>query len=430
MSGTIDIGYGGAISVDPEVLRDVAARMAGLGGDFGDASAAVRSAHRLIVDTPGLSAQIDTVALWASGVAADELQTDCETAVSGTRLMADVYEYTELKAEADALALTDAAAAHALYLRMENLAAGDSRVVDMSAMLVQGWKDDRFTGLDSQFVPGALNTIFGAAGFIGAHAGLGKIWPGVTLSGTADRVTVSPVKTSSPAGGPTSIPEAFRRMPQTPGAQVAVEKYTYADGSTRYVAYVKGTQNFGPFSLTGSKDPWDMKSNRELYTGKTSASYQATLDALEAAGAEPGDEVDLIMHSQAGMIGAHLSMESGYDTHVQITAGSPVEPTVDDDQILVQFRHTDDVVSSLAGGGSPGGSGAPGSFTVTAEGDPGDGLQDLRLQAHQLDTYIETAEKAELSGDPRVEALGGFWSDLNDAVEIERTEYHAEREGH
>lgn len=425
MSAGVDIGYGGAISVDPEVLRDVAARMTGLGGDLGDATSAIRTAHRLIVDTPGLSERVDTVALWASADAAEQMRSDCESAVSGTRLMADVYEYTDLKAEADALALSDRAAADALRLRMEALAAGDPRVVDMSTMLVQGWEDARFQGLDGQFLPGGLGALFGVGGIVGANAGLGKIWPGMRLAPLFHRVEVCPVKTSSPAGAPTSISDAFRRMPQADGAQVAVEKYTMADGTAKYVAYLKGTQSVG----FGGEQPWDMQSNTELYSGKTSASYQATLDALEAAGARPGDEVDVVAHSQSGMIAAHLSMESEFDVHVQITAGSPVEPTVGDDQILVQFRHTDDVVSSLSGGGSPGASGSPGSFTVTREGDPGPGLQDMLLDTHMLDSYIETAELAEESGDPRVESLDGFWSGLNEAVDIERTEYQAERGG-
>jgi len=425
VSAGIDIGYGGAISVDPAALRDVAARMVGLGGDFDDACSAIRTAHQLVVGTAGLSEQVDTVALWASGDAADQLRADCESAVVGTRLMADVYEYTELKAEADALALSDRAAADALYLRMEALAEAEPRVVDMSTMLVQGWEDARFEGLDSQFIPGGLGVLFGMGGMVGTHAGFGKIWPGMRLTHLFHKVQVCPVKTTSPTGAPVSIPEAFRRMPQSDGAQVAVEKYTMEDGSAKYVAYLKGTQSVG----FGGEEPWDMASNTELYGGKTSASYQATLDALDAAGARPGDEVDIVAHSQSGMIAAHLSMESEFDVHVQITAGSPVEPTVGDDQILVQFRHTDDVVSSLSGGGSPGASGSPGSFTVTREGDPGAGLQDLLLDTHMLDSYIETAELAEKSGDPRVESLDDFWAGLNEAVKIERTEYHAERNG-
>lgn len=424
MNSTIDIGYGGAISVDPEALRDVAARMVGLSGDFDDAAAAVRTAHAHIVETTGLSAQVDTVALWASGDRAAQLREDCDSAVDGTRLMADVYEYTELKAEADALALSDAAAADALYLRMEALA-DDPRVAEMSSLLVQGWKDGRFEGLDSQFVPGPLNTFFGAVGLVGATAGLGKIWPWMHLTPVHHQVEICPVKTSTPVAPPTGLADAFRRMPETEGAQVAVEKYTMEDGTEKFVAYVKGTQSVG----FGGEQPWDMLSNRELYTGNASASYQATLDALAAAGAQPGDEVDIVAHSQAGLIAAHISMEGTYDVQVQITAGSPVEPTVADDQTLVQLRHTDDMVSSLAGGGSPGGSGSPGSFTVTREGNPDPSLKDILLETHMLDAYIETAEMADESGDPRVEALDEFWAGLNEAVEIERTEYQATRGG-
>lgn len=424
MSSGIDIGSGGAISVDPDALREVAARMAGLLGDLGDASEAVRVAHRIIVETPGLSGEIDTVALWASGDAAEQMRVECEKAVTGTRLMADVYEYTDLRAEADALALHDRAAADAMYLRLEELEKSTPRIADLSAMLVMAWQDRRFEGLGNQFLPGQLGLLFGAAGFVGANVGLGKVWPGRLLTGTGGRVQICPVKTSSPTGAPLDIPDAFLRMPQTPGAQVAVEKYTMADDSTKYVVYLKGTQSVG----SGGAEPWDMKSNVELYTGEMSASYQATLDALDAAGARPGDEVDVVAHSQSGMIAAYLSMESEFDVQVQITAGSPVEPTLDDDQILVQFRHTDDVVNSLAGGGSAGATGAPGSFTVTRVGDPIAGPQDLLLNTHMLESYIETAELAEESGDPRVESLGSFWADLNKAVEIERTEYHAERD--
>lgn len=424
MSSDPDITYGGAISVDPEALRDVAVRMAGLVGDFGDAGSSIRSAYSLIVDTPGLSEQVDTVSLWASATTAEELREQCESAVAGTRLMADAYEYTELKAEADALALTDRAAADALYLRMQELAEHDPRVVELSNRLVQDWIDGRFEGLDTQLVPGPMSLFFGAAAFLGANGKVSKLWPGMRLTGVPDRVQICPMKTSSPTGAPQSLADAFRRMPKTDGAQIAVEKYTMSDGSSTYVAYLKGTQSVG----FGGEQPWDMKSNLELYSGKTSASYQATLDALAAAGAGPGDEVDIVAHSQSGMIAAHLSMESEFDVHVQVTAGSPVEPTVADDQTLVQFRHTDDVVNSLAGGGSPGGSGSPDSFTVTRVGDPLPRPQDVLLDTHMLDSYIETAEMADESGDVRVDALDEFWARLNGAVEIERTEYHAERE--
>ena len=191
---------------------------------------------------------------------------------------------------------------------------------------------------------------------VGVVSGLGKVLPGETLRGRADPVSVSPVKTSSPTGAPSGLAGAFGRMPTTAGAQVAVEKYSFADGTTKFVAYLEGTQSVG----WGGKEPWDSKSNLQLYTGQRSASYQSTLDALKAAGAEPADEVDVVAHSQSGMVAAHLAMESEFDVQMQITAGSPVEPTLDDDQTIIQLRHTNDPVSALAGGGSPEGTGSDG----------------------------------------------------------------------
>ncbi|MFT4258324.1 hypothetical protein [Microbacterium sp.] len=424
MSGEIDISHGGAIVVDPEELRDVAARMVGLGDEFAAAASAARNAHRHIVEVPGLSAQVDTVALWASADAAARMQDLCEEAVRGTRLMADVYEYTELRVAADALALRDRAAAEAMQRRMDALVASDPRIVDMSTMLVAGWEQRRFEGLDGQFVPELVSMLFGLARFTGTNLPFRTVWPG-GFTRVHHEVQICPVKTSRPLSSPDSIAVALERIPVTDGAQIAVERYTMPDGEHRFVAYVQGTQAPG----AGGPEPWDMQSNIELYTGRMSASYQATLDALAAAGARPGDEVDVVGHSQAGMIAAYLSLESVYDVKVQITAGSPVEPSLRDDQLLVQLRHTDDVVNSLSGGGSAGGSGSPDSFTVTREGDPALGLQDLWVKSHFLDSYIETAQLAEDSGDPRVEALDELWAGLDKAVEIERTEYHAERTG-
>jgi hypothetical protein len=120
-------------------------------------------------------------------------------------------------------------------------------------------------------------------------------------------------------------------------------------------------------------------------------------------------------------------MDDVYDVGVEITAGSPVEPTLDDDQTLVQLRHTDDVVSSLAGGGSAGGTGSPDSFTAERVGDPGLGLQDLLLEPHRIETYVETAEMVEESGDPRVDGLDELWDDLGQATSVTATDYHAER---
>ncbi|CAH0203327.1 hypothetical protein SRABI76_02073 [Microbacterium oxydans] len=426
MSDDLDIRHGGAIAVDTEALRDVGHRLAMLATRLEDARAAVRRAHGFIVDADGFEGAVDLAALAAGGERIGGVCEQTRDAGAGTLLMADVYEVVELRAEADSLRLVGGAAADAVQARLDRLLASDPRLDGMSEWLIADWKDRRFEGLDSQFDPGGLMAPFLMGGASAAVlSGLGTLRPGARLRGTADAVSVAAVRTSTPDGPPTSLAGAFARLPTAPGAQVKVERYTLPDGSRQFIAYVKGSQSLA----VGGSQPWDMRSNLQLYTGETSASYQATLDALEAAGAEPGDRVDAVAHSQGGIITAHLAMESGYDVRVQLTAGSPVEPALGDDQLLIQLRHTDDVVSSLAGGGSPAGTGSPDSFTAERVGDPSRGLQDLALAPHQMDAYLETAELVDDSGDRRLEALDEQWAELDGAVDITSTEFRAERTG-
>ncbi len=426
MSG-LSIDHGSVVSVDPDALRDLAMRLDVVCGLFDDAGEALHRAYRVVVDTPGFSAVVDTVSLHAARDATLLARDECREATSATVLMADVFEYVEQRTRAEMLAGVDPAAAGEAAARADRLAASDERVVEIARSLWAEWEVDRRSA-DAASVPftswfGVLQVVTAVSG---ALLGVGRIPPGAVLTGRADPVTVTPVTTSSPQRAPSGIAGALSRMPKTDGAQVAVERYTYADGRTRYVAYLLGTRS--PTYGTTS-EPWDMKSNLELYGGERSASYQATVEALEAAGARPGDEVDLVGHSQSGMVAAHLAMESDFDVSVTILAGSPAEPTLQEGQTLVQLVHVDDPVANLADGGAPAGTGSGDSIRVEAQGDPGDGPLHVWSNAHALDAYVETAREVDASLDPRVRALDDFWAELDEAEVIERTEFVAERAG-
>lgn len=432
MSDDLDVRYGGAISVDTEALRSVGSSLASVAASVREAWGAASRAHVLLMGSAACREWSGFDAMGRSGGRLREIHLVLEDAASSTLLMADAYEVVELRAQADALAAGDVAAANDLRARADAIASTDPRVSALADQLLAQWRDHRFDGLGDQFdlgrpfgpsFGGVFGPLFLGVGLVAATARTGVIPAGVVLRGTADPVTVSPGKSGTPKAPPASLPEALKRFPTGDGAQVKVERYAMPDGSNRFVVYAKGTQS----ALYGGKEPWDMKSNKELYAGEKSASYQATIDALQQAGAQSGDRVDVVAHSQAGMIASFLAMQSEFDVGVQITAGSPVEPTLDDDQLLIQLRHTDDLVSSLAGGGSPGGTGSPDSFTAERVGDPVAGLQDLVLHTHMLDSYIETAEMLEESGDPRLEALDGLWDELSAAESIDSTEYRAER---
>lgn len=427
MSGELEIDHGGAIAVDTDAMRDVGSRMTGVAVSLEEARGAIDRVCAIIAVTPGFGERVDAPALRASGERVSELQQEVEEASVGTLLMADVFEIVELRAQAEALSVAGAVGAAAVQARIDRMLAADARLGPMADALVAQWEQERFEGLREQWdMGGLLPPFFSIGAFIGATSKLGTILPGMTLQGRADPVAVTAARWSTPSTAPTDLAGAFRRIPSTAGSQIAVEKITKADGSTRFMVYLQGTQNFNPWQAGGS-EPWDMKSNAELYTGVRSASYQATVDALAAAGAEPGDRIGVVAHSQAGMIASHLAMESAYHVDLVATAGSPTHPTLDHDQLLVEMAHTDDVVRSLAGGGSPGGTGSPDSFTATRVADPNAGVQDLMLKPHVLDTYIETARMIDESDDPRAKALDEYWAELGGDVTVLRTEYVAER---
>ncbi len=120
------------------------------------------------------------------------------------------------------------------------------------------------------------------------------------------------------------------------------------DGSRQFALYVAGTQAPAGF---GGDDPFDELSNVQLYAGVSSASYQATLEALRQAGAQPGDVLHDFGHSQGAMITAHVALEAGYDARTHVTFGSPVEADVGGGTLSVAVAHTDDPVAALQGGG-------------------------------------------------------------------------------
>ena len=426
MSG-LDIDHGGAIAVDTAQLRELAVRVRAAEPVCAEVQDAVGRVEALLGSAAWTALASAAWSLRSAVTALEALAARVQQTAADLDLMAEVYEVVELRAQAEALARTDTAAAAAVEGRLRLLLAGDERLAALADARERMADDRRFRGLGDQFdAGGLLPPVFLGGAVVGVTSGLGRVRPGMALGATADPVRVSVTSRSRPAGAPNGLASAFGRLPSASGAQVAIEKYTVPGESPRYVAYVSGSRSMS-LREGGGVEAWDMKSNIELYTGGRSASYQATLDALAAAGARPGDRVDVVAHSQGGMIAAHLSMESAFTVTTQITAGSPVEPTLPADQTLVQLRHTDDAVSALAAGGAREGTGSADSFTASRVGDPDAGRQDLALETHSLENYIDTAAMVDASADPRAVALDAYWADLDRAVTVERTEYRAER---
>ncbi|MGA7148574.1 MAG: hypothetical protein WBX17_08825, partial [Microbacterium sp.] len=224
---------------------------------------------------------------------------------------------------------------------------------------------------------------------------------------------------------PQSLAAIAARMPGSGDSRVRVETYTMRDGSKQYALYVAGTQSHG----VGGDDAWDHLSNAQLYTGASSSSYEATVAALTAAGAQPGDVVHAFAHSQGGMITSHLALEEGFDVRTHVAFGSPVEAELGASTLSVAVRHTDDPAAALAGGGRFEPVGAPGSFVVEREADPATGQHDMHIPAHQMATYADTAAMIDASSDPRVDRVHDVFDELGRAQSVEVVEYGALRVG-
>lgn len=433
VSEDLDIRSGGAVAVDTETLRAAAGGFTDLAGELAEIAEIVGSAALRLLDTAaepfGVSATVETARLRILS-AVDE----AGAIAASLRAAAAVYEAVELRAERSAAAAAGNGGA---------LARIDSRLAALAGAYpdVEGeatraaiahwlrWPDHlaaQAPGVLWWAAPGmhtlAVPMAWAAQRSVGT-LGRGTVPATARLGGIPKDVVVRPVPAHGPRTGATSLADAAARIPGGGSARIRVERYAMPDGSRQFALYVAGTQTTTP----RTRDPFDMRSNIELYSGDRSASYDATLAALSDAGAEPGDVVHAFGHSQGAMVTAHLALEGGYDTRTLVSFGSPVEADVGAATLSVSLRHGDDPIAAFAGGGHPGAVGAPGSFIAERIADPEPGLRDLRLPGHGIDEYTHTARLLDDSDDARMSAVHRVFDELGTAASVEVTEYAAER---
>ncbi|WP_396667263.1 hypothetical protein [Microbacterium sp. R86528] len=448
MSGELDIRGGGAVEVDTATLRETAARFIVASDELSRICARVGSLQNMLfAQRQYAGVALSTLALLTARLT--------DAAARGERIAADlraaaaVYELVELNARHTvALWAGDDGAVSAIEKQRAALMAQHPEAMERARLaeferavlwpgdLVRqateagydlGGLFDTARGADllAAAVGGVAvgGTAIGFAALTGV-GGWGRVQSDVTLNGSAQPVQVAASKQPS-AAAPTSLTSAAERIPRTGASQVRVEKYTMADGTRQFAVYVSGTRTMA----VSATEPWDSRSNVELYSGSRSASYDATESALRAAGARPGDVVHAFGHSQGAMITSHLALESEYSTRTLVNFGSPVEADVGSSTLSVGIRHTDDPVAALAGGGFMESVGAPGSFIAEREAHPLAGTDDLGIPSHQMTSYVETATMLDASADPRVNQLSEVFEELAHATTVEVTEFAATRAG-
>lgn len=449
MSDDVQILGGGAVVVDTETLRRTAALFAAAQVELDGLLRRIGSVQLTLFHELGASgdAQGAVYNLWARMG-----QAIAEATEIGERLTAAaaIYELVELNARhraalfsGDAAELSridrlrDAITAeypgvmeHARGLEFERIVMWPGELTRQATEL--GFTTGEHLGERAAIIGGVtlgLSTL-GLASIAGL-SGQGLVARDARLSGSAPAValtrvvpaTTAAATTAPVTSAPATLAAAAARIPNDGAARVRVERYAMRDGTRQFVVYVPGTQSMA----VSGKDPWDNRSNAELYAGTKSASYVATERALAEAGARPGDIVHAIGHSQGGMIASHLALEGGYDTRTLIAIGSPVEADVGRETLSIGIRHTDDPAAALAGGGHLGSVGAPGSFVAERVADPAVGAHDIGLPSHGLRAYIETAAIVDASGDPRVAAVHDVLAQLGEAESIDVVEFAATR---
>lgn len=423
----VTIRSGALVEVDSESVHRMATRLRALAGDLDETIAQMDAAVRLIAQgqPSTFAAVLDATVLHA---VLQRARQEGEEIATSAASAAALYEAMELRIERVAAAAAgDTARVGVVDARLARLWAQEPSAVAAADLALEN-RPPAHVDLSGQAFFGmqglgpmnpwlAVPTVYGVVDAVG----LGVIPSGSRLSGAAAvPVRVAPTGQVA-AAPPSSLADAASRIPSTGAAQMRVERYAMPDGTRQFAVYVAGTRP------GGAGEPFDNRSNLELYTGRRSASYASVTAALDDAGVRDGDVVHAFGHSQGAMVLERIALEGGYDTRTLVSFGSPVQADVGTDTLGVSVRHTDDPVSALQSGGHAAGVGAPGSFVVERLADRATGLHDLRMPAHALASYTETAALIDASTDPRAAAVRDVFTSLGRAELVEATEYVAER---
>jgi hypothetical protein len=191
--------------------------------------------------------------------------------------------------------------------------------------------------------------------------------------------------------------------------QVDVDK----DGERAWVVLIPGTQ---PGNPPGGSNPMDEAGIAEALGYDSMETSKAIRQSLLEAGAEAGETVVAVGHSQGGIHAMNLSGDKAflaeYDLKFVVTAGSPVGGITPQDGIgSLHLEHEHDWVPGADGKQNPD---TKDRVTVTMTNpvslDPGEGPG--IGPAHKLSRYEEGAKLVQLSSDPSLVAstatLGGI----------------------
>ncbi|SDQ51619.1 hypothetical protein [Microbacterium sp. cf332] len=439
--GSLDIRDGGVIAVDTDRLRSAAAELRALSVPCDALLLGLEQMTHELADHPATAWPVVPVAGGLARLlreARDEASALADTLTG----IADVYEIVELEAARRAAAGGDPRVGRFLRGRLVDARERSPDAAARADLLLATWTllgpaelQRQIGGAGAPFgllggaavaATGLTLAAVGALGLGRAQAAGASGFAGLAGGGPGVSAPLEIVRSASPTTpSPTTIAALAERVPRAED-QLRVERYERAGGGSRFAVYVAGTRS--PLGF-GGVEPFDMASNVRLYTGRASASYEAVVAALRAAGARPGDTVLAVGYSQGGAVTSRLALDGPFRVVGNVTFGSPVQADPGERVLEVTVRHTDDPVPALQSGGHPDRAGAPGSIVVERVADPAPSVTDLALGAHAIDAYGETAALADASGDPRVDDIHERLEEFLGAEPAEVTTYRVRRPG-
>lgn len=214
-------------------------------------------------------------------------------------------------------------------------------------------------------------------------------------------------------------PTAPRAKPDADGnrqaGEIEIIRYHRADSQdflsrgrpkNSFSVVMYGTQEW----LPGSSNPQDMTTNFAAIGGIRTDQEAAVLVALEKAGAQPGDRIEFVGHSQAGLEGAALSanseINSKYEVVSVVSAGGPISRfNIPESVRVLSLEHLNDPTPNLDAAVNPL---RKNWLTYSVAGRPTPStVQDTGAAAyvnHDLTGYLEALRRIENSGDELVEA--------------------------
>ena len=227
--------------------------------------------------------------------------------------------------------------------------------------------------------------------------------------------------TLAPPRPPTGFADLADRIPtEEDGGQVRIERYGNAEHPS-WLVFIGGTVEWSP---TGSTEPWDMASNVAAVADQEAGSYRAVLQAMQAAGVQPGDPVVPVAHSQGGLIANQLVSRGDINAVGLVTFGAPeTDLPLPDGLPAIAVEHDDDIVPALGAT-----SHEDQRLYVRRELFAGREVPvDEVMPAHQLGGYRETARLVDGSPEARLVAFRAQLEGIVGTAPGQQSVWRAER---